>query len=246
MNKDDFKEARKSIYILAITIVFVLLFYVIASMFTSVGYKRFRASTADTLIDFSTPRTFIIDAGHGGEDPGAVVNTTHEKDINLSVAFKLKDIFGAFGYKCVLTRDEDKLIYKIGEEKQKKYYDLRNRAEFANKFSDGVFVSIHMNKFPLESCKGLQTFYSNSNSDSKRLADLIQQESKILQTYNNRTTKQGNNDIYLLENIKIPAVLIECGFMSNPEELSRLTNDEYQTALAFSIFYAIAEFNGDI
>lgn len=242
MSKDDFKEARAGMYILALVLVFVLLFYVIASMFTSVGYKKFRNANSSKAIVADSSYTFIIDAGHGGEDPGAVVDQTYEKDINLSVALKLRDILDAFGYKTGLTRESDTLMYNQGEENRKKYYDLKNRVEFANSCNDGVFISIHINKFPLESCRGLQTFYSTNNDNSKLLADIIQQESRYLQTYNSRTTKRGNDTIYLLEHIDIPAVLIECGFLSNPEELSNLTNDEYQTALAFCFYCAIAEY----
>ncbi len=241
MDRNVFKDARKSVYILALIMVFVLLFYVVASMFTSVGYQGFRRSrlTATTAL---RNYTFIIDAGHGGEDPGAVVDGVLEKEINLSVATKLNEIMTSFGYNVVLTRTEDVLLYKNGQEKQKKFYDLRNRAKIAERYQDGIFISIHMNKFPSESCKGFQTFYSDNNELSKPLAELVQSNSRYLQTYNKRTVKSGNDTIYLLEHMDIPAILIECGFLSNPDELMNLSDNEYQTAIAFGIFCAIAEF----
>lgn len=243
MKSNLYKEARISIYILAFIMAFSLLFYVFASMFTSVGYRGLRnARNANTITDMNDDPTIIIDAGHGGEDPGAVCNGLTEKDLNLSVALALDEILRSFGYTTALTRDTDVLLYNQGEENRKKYYDVRNRESFAERYDNGVFVSIHMNKFPAEYCKGLQAFYSENNTAGKILAEAVQNSSRLLQPDNKRVVKSGNDSIYLLEHLDMPAILVECGFLSNTYEAQKLSDDEYRTALALTIYCGIAEY----
>ena len=105
-----------------------------------------------------------------------------------------------------------------------------------------MFVSIHLNKFPQESCKGLQAFYSENNPKSKELADIIQNNIKIIQPDNTRKTKSGNDTIYLMEKITIPSVLIECGFISNTQEATMLSNKDYKKTLVFALSCSILEF----
>jgi N-acetylmuramoyl-L-alanine amidase len=211
-------------------------------MFTSMGYEGLRKSRAAISDSNNKSITIIIDAGHGGEDPGAVANGIVEKDINLEIALSLSEMLSAFGYKTVLTRNDDTLLYKAGQENKKKYYDVRNREEIANSYENAVFVSIHMNKFPQENCKGLQTFYSENNPESKELANLIQSNAKLLQTNNTRQIKSGNSTIYLMKNLFMPSVLVECGFISNPSEAQLLADDKYKESLAFSLSCSISEF----
>lgn len=242
MRSNIYKEARITLYILALILTASMIFYFFASMFTSMGYEGFRKAKEANTTEEETGVTVIIDPGHGGEDPGATANGLKEKELNLEVALNLAEMLDACGYTTVLTRDEDVLLYNQGEENRKKYYDLRNREVIAESYDNAVFVSIHMNKFPAAYCKGLQTFYSDNNSNSKKLADLIQSDIKLLQTDNNRAVKCGNDTIYLLENLEMPAVLIECGFISNPEEASLLSNADYKKALALSIYCSIANY----
>lgn len=242
MRFNIYKEARISLYILAALLSFFVLFYFFSSMFTSMGYKGFR-NARDANVDVeSNSIKIIIDAGHGGEDPGATDNNLIEKDLNLSVALSLEELLASCGFETVLTRSEDVLLYNEGQESRKKYYDLRNREEIAEKYTDAIFVSIHMNKFSAEYCKGLQAFYSDNNSQSKILAEFIQNNAKILQKDNKRIIKSGNDTIYLLENLEMPAVLIECGFISNREEALLLADEEYRLALALSIYCGIVEY----
>ena len=241
MKTTVYKEARISIYILALVMAVTLLFYIFASMFTSVGYKGFRKAKSANIVVDTDDVTIIIDAGHGGEDPGAVDNGLIEKELNLDVALFLNEIFLSNGYKTALTREEDILLYKQGEENRKKHFDVRNRVSFAGEFENAMFVSIHMNKFSAKYCRGLQTFYSENNPQSKLFADSIQENSRLLQTDNKRIVKSGNDTIYILENLNIPAVLVECGFLSNDEEAQKLSDKEYQKALAFTIYCGIVE-----
>jgi len=144
-------------------------------------------------------------------------------------------------FQVIMTRDSDIMLATDGVTRRKAS-DLANRVKIANNNSNAVFVSIHMNKFPQERYKGLQVFYSPNNLDSANLADLIRTNNKeFLQPENNREIKRGR-DIFVLENIKNCAVLIECGFLSNREEAALLASEEYQKKLARIIFASIAEF----
>ncbi len=244
-----FKEARQSLFILSTIIVFILLFYCIASLFTSVGYDTFlRARDIEGRIAAVTgndyePLTIVIDPGHGGEDPGAVANGFIEKELNLQVALKLYDMLSVSGFNVVLTRDTDTLLYKPGEENRKKYYDLLNRIKIVESYSNSIYVGIHMNKFPIERYKGLQTFYSRNNPLSQPFAQYVQDSTKLLLTENTRSIKPQSN-IFVLERAEAPAILIECGFLSNLTEAQRLADNTYQEKLAFTIYCGIASFLG--
>lgn len=245
MQTNSFKEARISLYIVAILLSVSLIFYFFASMFTTMGISALRrAQKADSDAGSDLP-IIIIDAGHGGEDPGACANGLEEKSLNLEIALAVKEYLSEFGYSVVLTRNADVMLYNRGEEDKKKYYDVRNREAVAESYGNAVFVSIHFNKFPIESCAGLQTFYSNNNDKSILLAESIQSNALLLQKENKRTVKCGNESIYLMKSLDIPAVLIECGFLSNPNEAALLKTEKYKKALTLSIYCGIAEFLED-
>lgn len=247
MRFNVYKEAKISLLILAVILTVSMLFYFFASMFTSMGYTALRkakdASVNDTAITFPT---VIIDAGHGGEDPGAVDNGLIEKELNLDVSQSLDAFLSVGGYQTVLTRKDDSLLYYAGQENKKKYYDVRNRAEIANQHQDSIFVSIHMNKFSASYCKGLQTFYSTNNDSSRILAEAVQDNSRLLQTDNKREVKAGNDTAYLLDNLNMPAILVECGFLSNPDEARLLSDNDYRVAIALNIYCGIAEYMGEV
>lgn len=240
--RSNFNEAKISLIIISVILSVSLIFFFVATMFTSMGYEGLR--NARTSADNSSfdELVIIIDAGHGGEDPGAVANGIVEKDINLELALSLSEYLTAFGYKTVLTRSEDVLLYNTGQESRKKYYDVRNREAIANEYKNALFVSIHINKFPQENCKGLQTFYSDNNNKSKLLADTIQNNAKILQPDNNRSVKSGNSTIYLMKNLTMPSVLIECGFISNYKEALMLSDNDYKKSLVLMMSCSISEF----
>ncbi len=189
-------------------------------------------------------RIVIIDAGHGGEDSGAVSAAgTLEKDIALSVAFEIGKQFESRGYAVVYTRTEDKLLYTAEEDIKgiRKISDLKNRCKVAESYPEALFVSIHMNSFGESKYSGLQVYYSENNEASLVIAASVQNKVKEdVQPENNRSVKKGEG-IYLLENIKNPAILIECGFLTNPEECEKLLQKEYQTNLSFSIVCGIIE-----
>ena len=190
-------------------------------------------------------KIIVIDAGHGGEDSGAVgVNGVYEKDLNLQIANAVGDLLEKEGYLIVYTRSEDKLLYGSDENVKglRKISDLKNRCKIAESYPDSVFVSIHMNSFGDEKYSGLQVYYSSNSEGSERLANSVQESVRDrVQQENKRKIKKGEG-IYLLENIKNDAVLIECGFITNEEECKKLSEKEYQNALSFSIVCGIIEY----
>ncbi len=192
--------------------------------------------------------TLVIDAGHGGEDGGAVgASGTLEKEINLSVAKKLEGMFKFLDVDVVMTRVDDRMLYFPEQLSRKKYYDLRNRKAIADKYENPVFISIHQNKFPISKYNGLQVYYSANNDSSQILAELVQNKtSEFLQPDNTRKIKSAGGSIYLMYNLECPAILIECGFLSNPAEEKLLQNQEYQKKLAFIIFSAVADYLSNI
>ncbi len=194
------------------------------------------------------PCTVIIDAGHGGEDGGASSAAgLVEKDVNLSVAFALRDLFEAAGVPVVMTRTEDKLLYdrNVDFKGRKKVLDLAARRLVAERVAaesegDSLFISIHMNAFPQAQYSGMQVWYSTGDPCSAEVAGAIQSASVMLMPHNTRKIKEAGSNIYLLDRIKTPAVLVECGFLSNPQEAERLSHEEYRHALAAVIFAGVA------
>ena len=191
----------------------------------------------------------VIDAGHGGEDGGAVgVDGTLEKDVNLHIAMQLNDILQSMGYKTVMTRTEDILLYDKNSDYhgQKKVQDLATRKRIAEQYDNVVFVSIHMNAFPTEKYHGMQVYYSKNNIKSQQLANSIQSlTTHTLQPDNTRKIKPTNGNIYLLDRLNCPAVLVECGFLSNREECARLANEAYQKKMAFALAFSITQYFSD-
>ncbi len=189
-------------------------------------------------------KTVIIDAGHGGEDVGAVArDNIFEKDLNLSVAMLIAEGLRQGGFTVVMTRETDRLLYTEAEniKGMRKIYDLKNRVKIANSYENAVFISIHMNSFSDGRYSGFTT-YSGLAEGSARLASAIQSSVvNRLQPSNKRPIKPANG-LYLLENSSNPAVLLECGFLTNEKELSELLKKEYQKQLSFAIIYGIIDY----
>lgn len=186
--------------------------------------------------------TVVLDAGHGGEDGGCEGNGLVEKDLNLDITLRLASLLGEQGVTVVLTRDTDILLYDINSDYQgkKKAQDVRKRLEIAKSQENPLLVSIHMNYFAQTQYSGLQVWYSKNDARSKILANLIQSNVKSeLQPSNKRVTKEATSSIFLLHNATFPAVLIECGFLSNPDEARALADENYRQNLANSIFKSI-------
>lgn len=200
------------------------------------------SETSATVVGRNMP-TIVIDPGHGGEDGGAYANGVLEKDINLAVSSILYSYLSMTDYNVVMTRTDDRMLYNDGEEFAKKRFDILNRISFTERFDNAIFVSIHQNKFEIPKYKGLQVYYSPNHNDSKALADAVQKNAKThLDPDNNREIKQADYKIKVLDNIKSPAILVECGFISNPGEALLLCDYSYQKKLAFVIFASLANY----
>ena len=227
-------------------VIFLICISIVLSAVVGITMKIYGRSLISEMTNAALENKIIIlDAGHGGEDPGAISeNGVYEKDLNLAITLEIGRILCEEGYAVVYTRTDDRLLYKEEEDVKgiRKISDLKNRCNVAEKYPDALFVSIHMNSFGDRKYSGLQVYYSEKNDKSFALADKIQSKVKgDLQQSNNRKTKEGKN-MYVLENINNVAVLIECGFMSNPEELKKLSEKEYQKELSFSIVCGIIEY----
>ncbi len=228
---------------------FSLLLAVCSGVFLAAAHniEKIAARTAAEADAVSRP-VIVLDAGHGGEDGGASgADGTTEKDLNLAVTKSVASILSAVGYDVRLTRTDDRLLYDMYDDLtdytgHKKTYDLRNRLRFAKEADAALLVSIHMNKFAEAQYKGLQVYYSPAHDTSRTVADLVQKYTKLyLQPDNTRETKRADSAIYLLARSEMPAVMIECGFLSNAEELAALKSPAYQKQLALTIAAAIAE-----
>ncbi len=188
----------------------------------------------------------IIDAGHGGFDGGAVATDgTVEKDINLEIALRLEKILQFSGFNVIMTRSEDKATEddEAADIAVRKRSDLKNRLALMNEHPDAVYISIHLNKFTTSAAMGTQVFYSANKEASKQLGQKIQSSVvKFIQPDNYRVIKIGNKNSYLLNKAQIPAVIVECGFLSNKNELALLKTNDYQTKMAFAIASGILEF----
>lgn len=188
----------------------------------------------------------IIDPGHGGFDGGAVaIDGTVEKNINLNICLALSDLLTTNGYDVILTRETDASTDDVETDKiaVRKKSDLKNRLELMRDFPEAVFVSIHLNKFTTSAASGSQVFYSGKIKESEALGNYIQSQIvAMLQPENTRVNKQATSSTYLLYNATVPAVLVECGFLSNSAELEKLKNEAYQRKMAFCIFCGINDY----
>lgn len=224
--------------VLIVTLVLVL------TVFLSGVAKEKVLKTEETFLPISG-KTIIIDAGHGFPDGGAVGSSgVLEKDLNLSVAMFLQKFFESSGTHVLLTRSDDNGIYDIsGSIKNKKVSDIKNREEFIKNSDAQIFVSIHMNKFSDSKYSGPQVFYSKNNEKSEILAKCIQKSMiAALNPKSKREVKSADSSIYLLSHTDIPAVLVECGFLSNAEEEKMLKDEKYQRQLAWSVYCGIIDY----
>lgn len=190
-------------------------------------------------------QSVIIDAGHGGEDSGAVAQDgIMEKNLNLDIACRLKEICELAGYTVYMTRESDQ---SLSGEHFNKNADMQARIQLAREHPDAIFISIHLNKFSIDKYSGAQVFYSSNNSHSIDLAQAIQIAIRQnLQPQNGRQIKQGDDNSILLRVIDSPAVIVEGGFLSNQEELALLKTETYRSQLAYCIFLGMFQYQQSI
>ncbi|MTI71157.1 MAG: N-acetylmuramoyl-L-alanine amidase CwlD [Firmicutes bacterium] len=194
-----------------------------------------------------TDKVIAIDAGHGGFDPGAIGSKKHEDDINMEIVLRLRRLIEQGGGVVILTREEDIGLNteKSKTYRQKKNEDLRNRRILINNSEADVFLSIHLNSFPQSKYYGAQTFYKKGCESSKILAKLIQQEFRNVLDKNNKRRPQARDSVYIIREAESPAVLVECGFLSNPNEERLLNQDKYQEKVAWAIYVGLVKYFKD-
>ena len=219
-----------------------LIFILTFSLVLSYGYIAI--PTVSHIL--GSKKAIIVDAGHGGEDGGTQSSAgVLEKDINLDISLKLGTLLKLMGYSVVYTRTEDKLQYGADAkvQRQKKVSDIHHRMKFIESYPDALFLSIHQNHFTENKYYGAQVFYSKNNPESKIVAEKLQGSIKgIIQPENNREIKASGTDIYILYHAKSPAVMVECGFLSNPGEALKLLDEKYQKKLTLAIVAGIEEY----
>ena len=187
----------------------------------------------------------VLDPGHGGLDSGAVGgNGTLEKDVNLSIVRILRDMLELSGFDVVLTRSEDISIYDAGVEgiRNQNLSDMDNRLEIVQSYPDSIFLCIHQNNYTDPKYFGGQMFYNNNNPNNRTLAQIMQNKFAELQPGNDREIKLSGDELFLLKSNPNPSLMIECGFLSNPDEEARLSTWEYQQQVAFSIYGGLMEY----
>ena len=201
---------------------------------------------AETSVPIANHHVLIIDPGHGGEDGGAVAaDGTLEAELNLSIAQKLHGLASFCGVQTILTRTGDHIDYPTDAAtiSARKTADQKQRVALINNTPNGVLISIHQNKFDNSAYSGTQVFYSSNNDKSRVLAESIRNSVvSLLQNDNTRELKPANSDIYLLDNATVPAVIVECGFLSNDEERAKLLDSGYQSEMAYSIAMGVLEY----
>ena len=226
------KNGKKSI--IAIITAFLI---ILSAMLYLTFMANFSAAEASSMP--ITQKTVIVDAGHGGDDGGAIgIDGTVEKDINLDIALKLEKILKFYGFNVIMTRTQDVMTCDDGIDslRKRKISDIHNRFELMRKNPDAIFISVHQNKFEDSSQHGTQVFYSGNDERSKELAEAIQTSVTLtLQRKNDRVVKKSGSGIYLLYHAKIPAVLVECGFISNSDDVKKLKDESYRMKLAILI-----------
>jgi len=183
----------------------------------------------------------VIDAGHGGADPGKVgINNQLEKDINLQIAHLLKQFLQAEGITVVMTREGDAGLYDENAS-NKKVQDMKRRLAMIEEAEPVLVVSIHQNSYHEEYVKGAQVFYYDTSQNSKQLAMIIQEQLRSLDPENKREAK-GNDSYFLLKKTSKPIVIVECGFLSNREEAEELSTPLYQEKVAWNIHMGIMKY----
>lgn len=207
---------------------FMVLFLLIGAIVVSWKLSELTANVSKETKSNNNKTVIVIDPGHGGEDPGKVgSNDVLEKDLNLQIAKKVIKRLKKKGITIVTTREDDNVPTS-------KKQDLEERIELINSTNPKLTVCIHQNSFLEPSVKGAQVFYYTPDESAKEVAGILQEELRTVDLENKREIK-ANDTYYMLKHTKVPTVIVECGFLTNPEEAQKLTNEGYQDQLADAI-----------
>lgn len=193
-------------------------------IFASRKVSRYAAS--DNVKDVAGNKV-VVDAGHGGSDPGKIgINGLEEKEVNLAIAQYVEELLKKEKIEVVMTREKDEMLSEDSGEKTK-IGDMKMRVEQINKEKPLLTVSIHQNSYPQEEIKGAQVFYYTHSEEGKKAAEIMQESLLVLDDTNHRKAK-ANDTYYLLKRTESPTIIVECGFLTNTEEAGLLKQEEYQ------------------
>ncbi len=220
--------SKNKLKILALTYSLLILY--------GITYSFFNKSVETFSMPVSN-KNIVIDAGHGGWDPGKVRSDgTEEKTLNLDISKKLQQYLEQGGANIFTTRIDDSALSK------KKIEDLKQRKLIAGGDEIDIFISIHQNSFPNSSAKGAQVFYYKNSESGKALAECIQNKIKEFADESNTRVPKPNGEYYILKNTKCASVIVECGFLSNDSENAKLASDEYRQKIAWAIYMGVTDF----
>lgn len=215
----------------------IMVLLILLALYIAVNYEI-------TTTGCNTDKIIVIDCGHGGVDGGKVSSDgTLEKDINLSIGYKLKALLEADEFTVVMTRTDDNGLYSQNDT-NKKSADMKKRCEIITTSGCNLCVSIHQNSYTAASVHGAQIFYYRQSAEGKKLAECL--ESSIKENLGEQTARPSkyNDNYYMLLHSTCPTVIAECGFLSNPEEAKKLATEDYQQEMAEALYQGIKKYYG--
>ena len=217
---------------------FMILFLLMGAIVASWKLSELTANVSKE--DKKDQVVIVVDPGHGGEDPGKVgVNDVLEKDLNLQIAKKVKKLLEEAGIKIVMTRTND----KVPDAKKE---DLNQRVQLINETKPTLALCIHQNSYPDAKIKGAQVFYHTITPEAEDVATIVQEQLRTVDPTNTRQIKE-NDTYFMLKNCQVPTIIVECGFLTNPEEAAKLTQEEYQDQIAQAICEGVVKWlSGDV
>lgn len=227
---------KKRVFLVLITIIISVLSYRI---------KEENKNIIQTVTLPVTNKKVVLDAGHGFPDEGAEgLNGVTEASINLIITKKVQTLLEQSGCEVILTRSDENGIYNLESNtlKEKKVSDIKNRVKIGNESSADIFISIHLNKISESKYYGWQTFFKANNQNSEELARSIQEELNASIQRENKREALKITGKYIVEHVEIPIAIVECGFLSNPEEEELLQKDDYQNRIAWGIYNGIMDY----
>lgn len=228
------------------TIFLACLLFLLAVSLYGINFNRIDYSDVQVTAPADGVKRVVIDPGHGGEDPGAVSNGVSEKNINLHIGMKVKELLEQDGIEVLMTRTEDRLEYtNTRSETNMRTQDLNRRKKLMDESGATAIVSIHLNKFPRPDIHGAQVFFPKEPANSQKLALHLQQALKeVVEPGNSREALIKREPLIILKNAKVPTAIVECGFLSNAEDGKNLTDVAYQERLAAAIKQGIIKYIG--
>ncbi|MEG0229251.1 MAG: N-acetylmuramoyl-L-alanine amidase, partial [Oscillospiraceae bacterium] len=236
-----YKSIKLNRALLAIFLIICILFITLVGINVSA-----QKSTQSVSAFCAYNKTIIIDAGHGGFDSGAIAcDGSQEQIYNLKISQKVRELFLSFGYNVIMTREDENAINNADAStiREKKKTDMYKRMDIMTKAQNPIFISIHQNTSPSKSAKGSVVYFTKNLPDAEKIAQSIQSNiTDNLQPENKRTIVEAKSNLFLLHKATCPAVLVECGFISNKADLDKIKKDEYQNKISFLIFKGVNDF----